>query len=185
MAVAVARRRGEDEARFVQQTRAGLQPLDVTMSGARGHASVLAEPVVFGEEVDPAEVMRAVGLEPEDADPDRPSKFASVGLDTLIAPVARADALSRIVPNFDRVDALSEIEDFNLYVVALDREAGSARARMFTRWIPGGEDPATGSAVAPLVRIWPNAKVGLASRCCRVSRWAARAVLSRSSRATR
>jgi trans-2,3-dihydro-3-hydroxyanthranilate isomerase len=150
VAVAVARRREERETRFVQQTPAGLQQLHVTANGSQGHASVLTEPVVFGDEVDPGEVMAAVGLAGDDADPDRSPQFASVGLDTLIAPVARADALSRAVPDFDRVDALSEIEDFNLYLVALDRETGSGRARMFTRWIPGGEDPATGSAVAPL-----------------------------------
>jgi trans-2,3-dihydro-3-hydroxyanthranilate isomerase len=151
VAVAVARRRGEREIRFVQQTEAGMQPLDVAMSSSSGgHASVLAEPVVFGAEVDPAEVMAAVGLAPDDADPDRPPRFATVGLDTLIAPIARADALSRAVPDYDRIDALSDLEDFNLYLVALDREAESGRARMFTRWTPGGEDPATGSAVAPL-----------------------------------
>jgi trans-2,3-dihydro-3-hydroxyanthranilate isomerase len=150
VAVAVARRREERECRFVQQTGAGLQPLAVTTNGSRRQASVLTEPVVFGAEIDPGEVMAAVGLTPEDADPDRPPRFASVGLDTLIAPVARPDSLIQTVPDFDRVDALSEVEDFNLYLVALDREAESGRARMFTRWIPGGEDPATGSAVGPL-----------------------------------
>jgi trans-2,3-dihydro-3-hydroxyanthranilate isomerase len=150
VAVAVARRRGEPETGFVQQTGAGLQALDVTVNGLRGYASVLAEPVEFGAEVDPVDVMAAVGLAPEDADSDRIPRFATVGLDTLIAPVARAEALTRTVPDFDRIDALSDIEDFNLYLVALDRESGTGRARMFTRWIPGSEDPATGSAVAPL-----------------------------------
>lgn len=150
VAVSVTRMRGEREARFVQQTGAGLQPLDVAMSGERGSASMLQEPVVFGAEVDPAEVMAAVGLALADADPDRPPRFATVGLDTLIAPIARADALLRAAPDFDRLDALSELDTFNFYLVALDREAERGRARMFTRWIPGGEDPATGSAVGPL-----------------------------------
>jgi trans-2,3-dihydro-3-hydroxyanthranilate isomerase len=150
VAVAVARRRGVKEARFVQQTGAGLQPLDVRVIGERGYASVLQEPAVFGAEVDPAEVMAAVGLESGDADPGRPPQFVTTGLDTLIAPIARADALSRAVPDFDRIDALSEREDFNLYLVALEPEAESGRARMFTRLTLNGEDPATGSAVGPL-----------------------------------
>jgi trans-2,3-dihydro-3-hydroxyanthranilate isomerase len=150
VAVAVARRREERETSFVQQTPAGLQELEATANGSQGHASVLAEPVVFGDTVDPDEAMAAVGLADDDADPDRPPQFASVGLDTLIAPVARGDALARALPDFDRIDRLSDIEDFNFYLVALDRPTRSGRARMFTRWIPGGEDPATGSAVAPL-----------------------------------
>jgi trans-2,3-dihydro-3-hydroxyanthranilate isomerase len=150
VAVAVARARGEHEARFVQQTPAGLQPLDVTVSGERGHASVLQEPAVFGAEVDPTAVMAAVGLEPADADPSRPPQLATTGLDTLIAPIAQPEALLRAVPDFDRLETLSELEDFNLYLVALDRKAESGRARMFTRSVVGGEDPATGSAVGPL-----------------------------------
>jgi trans-2,3-dihydro-3-hydroxyanthranilate isomerase len=150
VAVAVARRRAERETALTQQTGAGLQRLDVAGDGARWHASVLTEPVSFGAELDPADVMAAVGLAPDDADPDRLPRFATVGLDTLIAPVARTDALSRAAPDFDRIDALSDLEDFNFYLVALDRSAERGRARMFTRLIPGSEDPATGSAVAPL-----------------------------------
>jgi trans-2,3-dihydro-3-hydroxyanthranilate isomerase len=149
VATAVAHARGETEVTYVQQTGAGLQPIDVRIEGAVGYASVLQEPVEFGTEVDPAHVMAAVGLLPGDADPDRPPQFASTGLNTLIAPVRERDALARAVPDFDLVDALSDV-DLNLYLVWLDGPRKSAAARMFTSGVVGGEDPATGSAAGPL-----------------------------------
>jgi trans-2,3-dihydro-3-hydroxyanthranilate isomerase len=150
VAVAVARARGEQSARYVQETGAGLQPLEVRLDGERAFASVLQEPAVFGAELDASIVMRAVGLDARDADPSRPPQLVTTGLDTLIAPVAAAAAVSRAAPNFDRIDTLSDLHDFNLYLVALDRAEQSARARMFTRLVAGGEDPATGSAAGPL-----------------------------------
>jgi trans-2,3-dihydro-3-hydroxyanthranilate isomerase len=133
----------------VQQTGAGLQPIDVRLDGGAGYASVLQEPVKFGSEIESAHVMAAVGLLPRDADSDRPPQFASAGLDTLIAPVRERGALARAVPDFDLIDALSDV-DVNLYLVWLDRPRESAAARMFTSGVVGGEDPATGSAAGPL-----------------------------------
>jgi trans-2,3-dihydro-3-hydroxyanthranilate isomerase len=150
VAVAVARARGESETTYVQQTGAGLQPIDIRIDGTLGHASVLQEPVKFGPEVDPMHVMAAVGLLPGDADSARPPQFATTGLDTLIAPVREKEALARCVPDFDLIDALSELDDFNLYLVWLDRAGERAAARMFTRGVVGCEDPATGSAAGPL-----------------------------------
>jgi trans-2,3-dihydro-3-hydroxyanthranilate isomerase len=148
-AVAVARVRGVSEARYVQQTAVGCQAIDVRLDGDTGHASMLQEPARFGAELDPAEVMAAVGLGAQDAESDLPPQFVSTGLETLIAPVARLEALARAVPDFERIDALQEPQrEFNLYVVSCD--PAHARARMFVRGIPGGEDPATGSAVGPL-----------------------------------
>jgi trans-2,3-dihydro-3-hydroxyanthranilate isomerase len=149
VATAVAHARGESEVTYVQQTGMGLQPIDVRIEGAAGYASVLQEPVVFGPEVNPAHVMAAIGLLPGDADSDRPPQFASTGLNTLIAPVRERDALARAVPDFDLIDALSDL-DLNLYLVWLDRPTESGAARMFTSGVVGGEDPATGSAAGPL-----------------------------------
>src|SRR5215211_6696518 len=53
VAVAVARARGEREARYVQQTRPGLQPIDVELGDAVARASMLQEPAVLGAEVEP------------------------------------------------------------------------------------------------------------------------------------
>jgi trans-2,3-dihydro-3-hydroxyanthranilate isomerase len=150
VAVAVARARGETEVTYMQQTGAGLQPIDVRIDGPIAHASILQEPATFGAEVNPVHVMAAVGLLPGDADPERRPQFGTTGLDTLIAPVREREALARAVPDFDLIDALSELEDFNLYLVWLDRAGERAAARMFTRGVVGGEDPATGSAAGPL-----------------------------------
>jgi trans-2,3-dihydro-3-hydroxyanthranilate isomerase len=149
-AVAVARRRQEHEAAYVQQTGAGLQPVEVRVEGERAFASVLQEPARFEHELDPASVMAAVGLSRDDADPARPPQLVTTGLDTLIAPVAGEEAVARAAPDFDRIDALAEAHDFNLYLVWVAPAEPRARARMFTRLIPGGEDPATGSAAGPL-----------------------------------
>src|SRR5919199_875052 len=60
-AVAVARARGEREVRYVQQTGAGLQSIEVELAGDGhvAHASMLQEPAVFGAEVDRAEALAA------------------------------------------------------------------------------------------------------------------------------
>jgi trans-2,3-dihydro-3-hydroxyanthranilate isomerase len=111
---------------------------------------VLQERAAFGAEAQAAHVMAAVGLLPRDADSERPPQFVTTGLDTLIAPVRQREALARAVPDFDLIDTLSELPDFNLYLVWLDRPAERAGARMFNKTIPGTEDPATGSAAGPL-----------------------------------
>jgi trans-2,3-dihydro-3-hydroxyanthranilate isomerase len=120
------------------------------MEGERCFASVLQEPAVFGAELDRATVMAAVGLASQDADPERPPQLVTTGLDTLIAPIEDANALSRAAPDFERIAGLTELDDYNFYLVWLDRNGGRARARMFSRLVAGGEDPATGSAAGPL-----------------------------------
>jgi trans-2,3-dihydro-3-hydroxyanthranilate isomerase len=150
VALVVARARGDSSTTYIQQTGAGLQPVDVRIDGNLGYASVLQEPAAFGAEVEPTHVMAAVGLLPADADPARPPRFGTTGLDTLIAPVRERESLARAVPDFELIDALSELDDFNLYLVWLDRPRERAVARMFSSGVAGGEDPATGSAVGPL-----------------------------------
>ena len=86
-AVAVALERGEDEVEYRQQTHAGIQPVRVERDGDRAYASVLQEPARFGDEVDAASVLAAIGLRPEDAHPELPPQHVSTGLPTLIAPL--------------------------------------------------------------------------------------------------
>jgi trans-2,3-dihydro-3-hydroxyanthranilate isomerase len=100
--------------------------------------------------------MRAAGLEPGDAHPDLAPQVVSTGLPTAVVPVADAASLARIRPDYEAIDAaLSDAEPRageaqNFYVVWVDPGAGQARARMFSVVVPGGEDPATGSAAGPL-----------------------------------
>ena len=146
-AVAVSLQRGESEVEYRQQTHAGIQPVRVSRDGDRAYASVLQEPAIFGDELDPARVMAAVGLRPEDAHPDLPPQPVSTGLATVIAPVADAGAVSRARKDQAAVAALAG-GSFNLYLCAI--EDGTARARSFPSELEG-EDPATGSAAGPLL----------------------------------
>ncbi|MFL5835724.1 MAG: PhzF family phenazine biosynthesis protein [Solirubrobacteraceae bacterium] len=151
VAVAVARRRGERSARYVQQTGAGLQPVEVELDaqGAGGQASMLQEPAVFGPRLDKAKTMAAAGLAPEDAHPELQPQVVSTGIRHVMAPVVSTDALHRAVADELALAALLEPHGaIVLYVAAL--EDGHVRARGFTPVVAGGEDPATGSAAGPL-----------------------------------
>jgi trans-2,3-dihydro-3-hydroxyanthranilate isomerase len=149
-AVAVARARGEREAKYVQQTIAGLQPVDVRIDDDRAWASMLQEPAEFGAEVDAHHVLAAVGLVVGDAHRELTPQVVSTGLPTLIAPVLSVTCVSSAKPDFELVEQLTKDYDApNLYLVCL-HEDGKVRARMFTNMVEGGEDPATGSAAGPL-----------------------------------
>jgi trans-2,3-dihydro-3-hydroxyanthranilate isomerase len=146
-AVAVAVQRGEDDVEYRQQTHAGIQPVRVRRDGDRAYASILQEPAQFGDQVDAAAVLAAVGLGPEDAHPRLWPRHVSTGLATVIAPLASADAVSRARKDQAAVGALAD-GSFNLYLCAIDGE--TARARSFPSELEG-EDPATGSAAGPLL----------------------------------
>jgi trans-2,3-dihydro-3-hydroxyanthranilate isomerase len=153
VAAAVARARGDDSATYTQQTHAGLQPIDVEAAGdSVFHASMLQEPAEFGPEVDPTDALGAVGLSEDDRDPELPCQAVSTGAYQLIAPVRDASLLAGLWPDFDRIAGLLAPYPGGLclYVVAVDREAGTARARSYGAWAGMGEDPATGSAAGPL-----------------------------------
>jgi trans-2,3-dihydro-3-hydroxyanthranilate isomerase len=151
-AVAVAHARGEREARYVQETQAGLQPLEVELAGRRARASMLQEPAVFGDELDPAEALAPLGLQAADAHPDLAPQVVSTGVRQLLVPVRDAGVLERLAPEREPVRALLEAnEAVTVYFTACDRGAGTAQARAFFL-NPGAvaEDPATGSAAGPL-----------------------------------
>jgi trans-2,3-dihydro-3-hydroxyanthranilate isomerase len=155
-AVAVARWRGLDRASFVQQTEAGLQPIEVHSEEGRWRAEMVQNEAEFGTEVDAPAALAAVGLDPSEAHPDLAPQVVSTGLPTAVVPVAESASLGRVEPDFEAIEALLADarpragETPNFYLVWLDAKAGEARARMFSTGAPGGEDPATGSAAGPL-----------------------------------
>jgi trans-2,3-dihydro-3-hydroxyanthranilate isomerase len=149
-AVAVAAARNETDAGYVQQTGAGLQPIDVRRDGGSWVASMLQEPPVFREEVNPSHVMAAVGLVTGDAHPELPPQVVTTGLPTLVVLLTEEDAVVRAAPDFELVvPLLDRCEAVSLYLAWHDG-ADRAHARMFTSMVVGGEDPATGSAAGPL-----------------------------------
>jgi trans-2,3-dihydro-3-hydroxyanthranilate isomerase len=152
-AVAVARAGGQTRARYVQQTVAGLQPVEVELDGDRAHATMLQEPPVFGHEPAPADVMAAAGLVAADAHPQLAPQVVSTGEPHLMAPLRDAAALRRAAPTRAALQALLEpLAALVLYLAVVDLDAGSADARGFFL-DPAGitEDPATGSAAGPLL----------------------------------
>jgi trans-2,3-dihydro-3-hydroxyanthranilate isomerase len=150
-AVAVARTRGESTARYVQETPAGLQPIEVSIEGQAAYASMHQEPAQIGPEVDPERVMAAMGLARADAEPALPPQVVSTGVPQLVALVADREALSRVRVDEDALRRLLEpLGAVVLYATAWDPASGRAHARGLTPVVHGGEDPATGSAAGPL-----------------------------------
>lgn len=134
---------------WVQETPAGLQPIEVRLDGRRASASMLQEPPVFGDEADAAVALAAIGLAPADGDPELAPQVVSTGVAHLLVPIRDRDAAARIRPDFDAIDAiLARAGALTLYAAACDVAHGRAHARSFARGI--GEDPATGSAAGPL-----------------------------------
>jgi trans-2,3-dihydro-3-hydroxyanthranilate isomerase len=152
-AVAVALERGEQRARYVQQTPAGLQPVEVEIRGeGLARASMLQEPASFAGAPAPAEVAAAAGLAVADLDPALAPAVVSCGVSQVIAPV-REGALARVRADPRRItDLLASTDAVCLYLAVCDTGAATARARSFFR-DPDGvtEDPATGSAAGPLL----------------------------------
>jgi trans-2,3-dihydro-3-hydroxyanthranilate isomerase len=153
-AVAVARAAGVREARYRQETIAGVQPVEVELGdGGVAHASMLQEPAEFGEPIDPLPVLGALGLGPADAHPELPVQPVSTGIFHLMVPVRDHVALQRIRPTLQRVEALeTKTSTMVLYPFVCDPDGdGRVHARgFFAERDHVLEDPATGSAAGPL-----------------------------------
>jgi len=152
-AIAVARERGLRQASFVQQTRAGLQPVDVELGESVHRASMLQEPAAFGPEVDPARVLSALGLSRGDAHPDLVPQVVSTGLAMLLVPVATTAALERVATHAATLrDLHGELGTTCAYVFSWLPGRDRAHARsFFLDQVGVSEDPATGSAAGPLM----------------------------------
>jgi trans-2,3-dihydro-3-hydroxyanthranilate isomerase len=149
-AVAVARERGESAATYVQETRAGLQPVDVEIAGDLAKASMLQEAADFSEPVAPDEVAAALGLAVSDLHPELPVQAVSTGLRHVMVPARDAGVLERPEPSLEGLQrVVAATGGLVLYLFAADGAA--VRARGFFE-NPGVvvEDPATGSAAGPL-----------------------------------
>jgi len=168
VAVARAEHGGGDgaprEARYVQQTDAGLQPIDVRLHDAHhAHASMLQEPAVLGAELPRAQVVQALGLTPEHADRTLPPQLVGSGLTQLIVPLRDRDALARARPDWPAVERLLAAHGaMVLYAAVWDvATPDHAGTRAFVS-AATGEDPATGSAAGPLCA-YLAARVGTAA----------------------
>lgn len=152
-AVVVRRAGGARAAAVVQQTGEGLQRLEVQLDGDRARVSLEQSSATFGAEISSASLMTAFGLTVADARPGLTPQFVSTGLPTLVIPLRDPAALERVAIDWAAVEAAvgehADVRFLNLYLAA-ERGAGAWSTRCFGQDIVGGEDPATGSAAAPL-----------------------------------
>jgi trans-2,3-dihydro-3-hydroxyanthranilate isomerase len=152
-AVAIAAARDQREAHYVQQTIAGLQPVDVELgSSGVARASMLQEPARFGPEIDPGRVLAALGLETGDDHPELPPQVVSTGNQVLVVPVRDDSVLTRVRPRAVPLgELLRELGTICAYVAWHDPDHDAAQARnYFMADELVAEDPATGSAAGPL-----------------------------------
>lgn len=161
-AVAVARARGvHGTTSYVQQTGAGLQPIDVDTAADPATASMLQEPPQFGPELAPEPLLAALGLANDDSHPDLAPQIVSTGIKHVMLPLHSADAVGRISANPAAVDELlAKTQAYGIYAAWCDPKNGTARTRMFGRSQQILEDPATGSAAGPLCA-YLNRRTGL------------------------
>jgi trans-2,3-dihydro-3-hydroxyanthranilate isomerase len=153
-AVAEARVRGERSARYVQQTPAGLQPVEVELrgDGRTARAEMLQEPAEFHARPDPERIARVCGLRAADLHPELRPQWVATGVPQLMVPLVDRDALlrARVGAAEPLYELITEGGGIVVYMAVVG-EDGRGWARSF--WAEGpvaGEDPATGSAVGPL-----------------------------------
>lgn len=162
-AVAHARKSGVRAAHYVQQTRAGLQPVEVELSGVTARATMLQGPVHYGATPDPERVAGALGLTAADFVAELPPQVASTGAPHLLVVVRGGKLLPRLKLQAGALGGLlDELGAIVAYVAAIG-DAGRVKARSF--YLDRGlvvEDPATGSAAGPLVALLHRS--GVASR---------------------
>ena len=128
----------------VQECGAGLLPVRVDEAGAQVDGG---RPEV-GPLLDGAALAAAVGLGPSDVDFDVPAGVAAAGVPFAFLAL-HPGAVARAVPDPAAVrPATGGLT--GLAVVAFDRAAGRAHARMFAPGVGVPEDPATGSAAVAL-----------------------------------
>lgn len=152
-AVAVAARLRERQAAYIQETRAGLQPVGVGFSAERAaRASMLQEPAVTGPGLDAAEVLAACGLPSACADARLPVCVVSTGLPWILAAVSDPDRLAQ-ARGGDELRALAASAGADgVYLASVDDVAEEARTRaLFVGRSGVIDDPATGSAAGALM----------------------------------
>ena len=152
-AVAVARARGRATAVYVQQTRAGMQRVEVQLDGDHARASMFQEPPSFASRPATAEVLAAAGLPPGAAEQQREPQVVSTGIAHLLVALKDRAALADAAPGREAMRSLlAPVGAMVLYLAAVDADDRVAYARGFFL-DPAGvtEDPATGSAAGPLL----------------------------------
>ena len=147
----VARREGivaTDLASFSIEERVGPVPVRIDASDPF-RAWLTTPPIRFGPTFPAVDVVRALGLEPDDLCADRPVQIVSAGPPFLYVPIRSEAAVDRAIVDARAMRAVcGDAASTGVYVFAV-REGG-VYSRMFAPENGIVEDPATGSATGPL-----------------------------------
>jgi len=138
--------------------RLGVGDTKITIEGKAGNPSFIwmsHRPAQFGERRnDPDRIATSLGIDSADVRGDLPIEALSTGNPFLFVPLSSVDALKRCVSGRSALQTLFEGAPRMLPVYPFVCEGSpvrSVRARMFAPHTDGiAEDPATGSAAAPL-----------------------------------
>ena len=111
---------------------------------------MLQEPRASAASSIPARVLGLAGLSAADADPRLPCQVVGTGVPQVLACVADAGALARVVPDYEGIGAAAGDPPGD-HALRRGRRPGGPRPRALVHGSAEmGEDPATGSAVGPL-----------------------------------
>lgn len=140
----------EGRVHVLQQTGAGILPVELTFRDGRpALVTMTQKPARFASaKLNRAKLADALGLKPADFDSRLPLEFVSTGIFNLMVPIKRRACLPHIHMNMRSLAHLISRGGVMAYCFALDGD-GHAFARGMLPW---GlvEDPATGSAAGSL-----------------------------------
>lgn len=103
----------------------------------------------WGQAHDSARVAAALGIDPDELDPEAPIETVSTGNPFAIVPFKSIGRLRELRPDPARMDDYLRGTDAKFFYL-VSRETEDPQARLHARMIFGaGEDPATGSAAGP------------------------------------
>ncbi len=136
----------EGAVHIVQQTGAGILPVEIAFKGGRPQRVTMTQkPAQFRTaRLNRAALARALGLAPGDFEPSLPLEYVSTGIFNLMVPLRRRAMLRRIQMDMRALKKVISNAGVLAYCFALGGR-GKAFARGMIPW-ELHEDPATGSA---------------------------------------
>lgn len=139
--------------RLVLETGAGLIPVEVEREGADPRAAWIELPLPeASEQREPGHLLRALGL----SGAVTPIKRYHFGITHVVVQVERAEQVVAVTPDMASLKHLGPIG-----VVVFAQDGATLRARVFVPGLGVPEDPATGSAVAPmLLHLYDHQRLG-------------------------
>jgi trans-2,3-dihydro-3-hydroxyanthranilate isomerase len=103
----------------------------------------------WGQAHDAVRVAAALGISPDELDPEAPIETVSTGNPFAIVPLKSIGRLRELRPDFARMDGYLRGTDAKFFYL-VSRETEDPQACLHARMIfSAGEDPATGSAAGP------------------------------------